>query len=149
MGNDNLGILLLCAFVRSLGQGIQTPAVGAFIPQIVPEKRLTRVNGFQSSVQSFVTLTSPMLSGALMTFAPLETLFFLDVITASISIVILFFFVKIPENEKTEIQVSEQKARSYFYDLKEGIKYIKNHRFMLRLMIFSAMLFFYSPLLRY
>jgi DHA3 family macrolide efflux protein-like MFS transporter len=97
LGINSYAILLICAFVRSIGQGVQTPAVGAFIPQIIPEKHLTKVNGFQGSIQSFVTLTSPMLSGALMSFAPLEIIFFLDVITALIGISIVFFFVKIPE----------------------------------------------------
>jgi DHA3 family macrolide efflux protein-like MFS transporter len=39
-GIDNYGILLICAFIRSVGQGVQTPAIGAFIPQIVPEEHL-------------------------------------------------------------------------------------------------------------
>ena len=96
-GIDHYGILLACALARSLGQGVQTPAVGAFIPEIVPEEQLTKINGFQGSIQSLVTLTSPMVSGALMSFAPLETLFLLDVVTALIGIGIVFFLVKAPK----------------------------------------------------
>jgi DHA3 family macrolide efflux protein-like MFS transporter len=146
MGIDSYGILLVCALVRSVGQGVQTPAVGAFIPQIVPKEHLTKINGFQSSIQSFVTLTSPMLSGALMTFAPLETLFFLDVTTAIIGICIVFFFVKVPVKETREQELSKQNSTAYFSDLKEGIKYIKNHGFVLRMIILSAITFFlYAP----
>jgi DHA3 family macrolide efflux protein-like MFS transporter len=145
-GIDNYWILLFCAFVRSIGQGVQTPAVGAFIPQIVPKEHLTKINGFQGSIHSFVTLTSPMLGGALMTLAPLETLFFLDVITAAIGICIVSFFVKIPEREKTELQIQEQKRSTYFYDLKEGLKYIKNHPYVLKLIILPAIyLFLFTP----
>jgi DHA3 family macrolide efflux protein-like MFS transporter len=143
-GIDNYGILLTCALVRSLGQGVQMPAVGAFIPQIVPQEHLTKINGFQGSIQSLVTLTSPMLSGALMTFAPLESLFFLDVITAVIGICIVFFFVKIPVKETTEPELQKQKSMAYFYDLKQGLKYIKNHGYVLRMIIISAVFLFMS-----
>jgi DHA3 family macrolide efflux protein-like MFS transporter len=134
-GIDNYGILLICAFARSLGQGVQTPAVGAFIPQIVPEEHLTKINGFQSSIQSFVNLTSPMISGALMTFAPLHILFFLDVVTAAIGICIVFFFVKVP---KTESQILEQKKADYFLELKDGLKYIKKYGYLYRIIIITA-----------
>lgn len=133
-GFDNFGILLVCAVVRSFGQGVQSPAVGAFIPEIVPEEHLTRINGIQSSIFSCVTLTSPMISGALMTFAPLELMFLLDVVTAAIGIGILFFFVKAPSNVK-----KEQAKLSYFHDLKEGLTYIKNHGYILRLCVFMAL----------
>jgi DHA3 family macrolide efflux protein-like MFS transporter len=137
-GIDNIGILLICAVVRSFGQGVQTPAVGAFIPQIVPEKYLTRINGIQSSIFSCVTLTSPMISGALMTFAPLEMMFLFDVITAAIGISILFFFVKAPPLAKKALQEQPdgQKGISYFHDLKEGLNYIKKHGYILSLCIF-------------
>lgn len=141
-GNDNYGILLVCAFVRSVGQGIQTPAVGAFIPEIVPGEHLTKINGFQSSINSFVTLTSPMLGGALMTFAPLEVLFFLDVVTAIIAICILFFFVKVPKKEEKELTVSAQSSTDYFGDLKEGLKYIKNHSLVIKVVFISAIYVF-------
>jgi DHA3 family macrolide efflux protein-like MFS transporter len=141
---DGIVILLLCAVVRSFGQGVQMPAVGSFIPDIVPQEQLTKINGFQSSIQSFITLTAPVISGALMTFAPLETLFFLDVITAIIGISIVLFFVKVPEKETpTE---TEHNGTAYFHDLKEGMKYIRKHRFILRMIIFTAIFtFFFAP----
>jgi DHA3 family macrolide efflux protein-like MFS transporter len=145
LGLGSLGILLLCAIVRSFGQGVQTPAVGAFIPQIVPAEHLTRVNGIQGSIQSCITLTTPMVSGALMAFAPLEMLFFLDVITAIIGISLLFFFVTVP-NMESPAQAQKQKKVEYYHDLKEGMKYIRNHKYVLRLIILSGVfMFFVSP----
>jgi DHA3 family macrolide efflux protein-like MFS transporter len=145
-GIDSTGILLLCAVVRSLGQGVQMPAVGAFIPDIVPREQLTKVNGIQSSVQSFTTLTAPAISGALMTFAPLEILFFLDVVTALIGISIVLFLVKAPQKEKTAPNTAVQKGTAYFHDLKEGIIYIRKHGYVLRMIVLSAVfLFLFSP----
>ncbi|GMO62184.1 MAG: MFS transporter [Treponemataceae bacterium] len=133
-GFDNFGVLLICAVARSFGQGVQSPAVSAFIPQIVPEEHLTKINGIQSSIFSCVTLTSPMLSGALMTFAPLEAMFLLDVVSAAIGIGILLFFVKAPSIVKKDAA-----KLSYFHDLKEGLAYIKKHGYILRLCIFMAL----------
>jgi DHA3 family macrolide efflux protein-like MFS transporter len=126
------------------------PAVGAFIPNIVPPEQLTKINGFQSSIQSFITLTSPAVSGAMMAFAPLETLFFLDVITAAIGISIVLFFVKVPEKEtpvhETSNDITEPAGAAYFHDLKEGMKYIRKHGYVLRMIILSAVfLFFFAP----
>lgn len=146
-GFEHYGILFACAVVRSIGQGVQTPAVGAFIPQIVPQEHLTKVNGIQNSIQSFSMLAAPMLSGALMTFAPLETLFFLDVITAAIGIGILFFLVKAPDAEHPAPDAPQgPKGAAYFHDLKAGMQYIRGHGYIFRMIILSAVfMIFVSP----
>jgi DHA3 family macrolide efflux protein-like MFS transporter len=71
-GFDHVGILLLCAVIRSFGQGVQNPALGAFLPQIVPKEHLTRINGLQGSIDSFTTLAAPAASGILMTLTSLD-----------------------------------------------------------------------------
>jgi DHA3 family macrolide efflux protein-like MFS transporter len=151
-GVDSIGLLLFCAVIRSLGQGVQMPAAGSFIPDIVPQGQLTKINGLQSSIQSFTTLTAPAISGALMAFAPLETLFFLDVITALIGISIVLFFVKPPmaaqrpQGEKPIPDTEGGKGAAYFHDLKEGMRYIRKHGYVLRMIILSALfLFFFAP----
>ncbi|MDR1938911.1 MAG: MFS transporter [Tannerellaceae bacterium] len=144
-GIDLVGILLACAAIRSFGQGVQTPAVGAFIPQIVPQEHLTRINGLQSSIQSFIFLMAPMISAALMSFVSLEILFFLDVVTAAIGISLVAFFVKVPQGEKPVAETGEPKG-NYWHDLREGIRYIKQHGYILQLMALTAVfLFFFAP----
>ncbi|MDR2632366.1 MAG: MFS transporter [Treponema sp.] len=146
-GFDSIDILLCCAVIRSLGQGVQMPAVGAFIPDMVPQEHLTKINGIQSSIQSFITLTAPAVSGAMMAFDSLETLFFLDVITALIGIGIVLFFVKTPDKETPVPDAAEHKGPAYFYDLKDGMHYIKKHGYVLRMLVFSGIfLFFCAPL---
>jgi DHA3 family macrolide efflux protein-like MFS transporter len=146
-GVENIiGILLLCTAIRSFGQGIQMPAVSAFVPDIVPSEHLMKINGIQSSIQSFITLAAPAAGCAIMAFAPLETLFFLDVITAIIGISIVLFFVKIPEKEKSAPDATAQKGAAYFQDFKEGMKYIRKHGHILRIIILSAVfLFLFAP----
>ncbi len=66
MGYDSVWLIFAASAIRALGSGIQTPAIGAFIPQFVPEKKLIKVNATNSTIQSMVTLVAPMLSGALL-----------------------------------------------------------------------------------
>jgi DHA3 family macrolide efflux protein-like MFS transporter len=142
MGYTHFGILLICTGIRALGQGVQMPAVGAVIPQIVPAEHLTRVNGIHGSVQALCTFASPMLGALLMSLFPLYILFLFDVVTAAIGISILFFFVKVPSLES----LAEKADIHYFHDLKEGLRYIRGNEFVLRLLIFQAVfLIFVSP----
>jgi len=53
--------------------------IRAFLPQIVPEEKLTKVNATNGTLQSLVLLVSPMFSGALLTITTIEVIFFIDV----------------------------------------------------------------------
>lgn len=141
LGFQNIWLLLACAAVRALGQGVQTPAVSSFIPLIVPEPRLTKINGINSSIQSFTMLVAPMASGALLSFASIQIIFFLDVITALVGISIVFFFVKIPPANTANQTTSGSTGVNYFHDLKAGIKYIATHRYILRMILLSTVFF--------
>ncbi|GHT98569.1 MFS transporter [Spirochaetia bacterium] len=143
-GFEHMGILLACAAIRALGQGVQSPAVSALIPQLVPEEHLTKVNGINSSIQAFVMLVSPMASGVLLTFAPIEYIFFIDVITAAIGISIVFFLVKVPVLPAKTTDSENSKGISYFHDLKAGFSYIAKHGLVLRLILFSGVFMFFS-----
>ena len=49
--------------LRSLGAGIQSPAVNAAIAQIVPKDHLMRYNGMNSSMQAAVQFFAPAVAG--------------------------------------------------------------------------------------
>ncbi|MDF2545146.1 MAG: transporter [Anaerosolibacter sp.] len=138
LGYDSLGLLFVMSAFRAIGSGIQTPAIGAFIPQIVPEDQLTRVNGINGSIQAMVMLISPMLSGALLTMATIETIFFIDVFTAAIAVLVLLFFLKVPAHTKAQ----NQEKIDYFKDLQAGIIYIRNQAYVRKFFVFCAFFFF-------
>jgi len=138
LGYDSLWLLFVTSVVRSFGAGIQMPAVNAFIPQMVPEDMLTKVNSINGSIQSFVTLISPMISAALLTMTTIELIFFIDVITAMIALTILLFFLQVPVHAKA----LQTKTGNYFVDLREGVAYIKNHDYVKRFFLFGAFFFF-------
>lgn len=138
MGYGSIPLLFVMSALRAVGSGIQTPAIGAFIPQLVPEEQLTRVNGINGSIQSMIMLLSPMLSGALLTMATIEAIFFIDVITAAVAVAVLLFFLKVPVHAKAQ----SSQGVSYFKDLHEGVLYIRDHKYVRKFFIFCAFFFF-------
>jgi DHA3 family macrolide efflux protein-like MFS transporter len=133
-GMDNIWLLLVCLAARSVGQGVQSPAVGALIPQLVPEEHLMRANGIYQSIMSVSLIGSPALGGVLLTFAPIQTVLFVDVVTAAIGISILAFLVKVPKRAVEEQKRSDKPA--YFHEMLEGIRYIGERRYMKHLFVF-------------
>ena len=142
LGIENLWILLLCSVARSLGQGVQMPAINSLIPQIVPSEHLIRVNGINSMIMSVSMLGTPALAGALLTFFPIQFLLYIDVITATAGILILLFFVIVPNPVKADAQ----EKLSVFSDLNDGLRYIMDHPFLKRFFIIVALFtFFLAP----
>lgn len=136
-GYNSLWMLFVASAVRSVGSGVQSPAISAFLPQLVPEDKLTKVNATNSSIQSLVMLVSPMISGALLNMATIESIFFIDVITAAIAVSILLLFLKVPSHAKA----LEKQKTSYFSDMVEGYNYIKNHGYVKRFFVFCAIFY--------
>jgi DHA3 family macrolide efflux protein-like MFS transporter len=138
LGYRDIWLLFLVSAVRALGTGVQIPAVGAFLPQIVPEDKLTRINGINNSLQSAITLVSPMISGVLMSVSPIEVIFFIDVSTAAIAIAAMLWLVRVPPHEKA----LQKQETGYFRDFVSGFLYISKHPFIWQFFIFSAVFFF-------
>lgn len=137
MGYDATWLLFVMAAIRAMGTGIQTPAVGAILPQIVPKEQLTRVNGINGSVQAVIMFVSPIVSAALLTMATIEAIFFIDVITAALAIGTLLMFFNIPAHQKA----AEQQNTSYLDDMKKGVIYVRNHAFLKKFFLFFSVFF--------
>ena len=137
IGYDFLWLFFAVSAIRALGTAVHTPTVSAILPQLVPEDQLTKVNALNGSIMSFVMLIAPVLSGALLTMASIQTILFIDVITAAIAIMILILFVKVPTHAKA---LSEQ-TLSYFSDMRKGFDYIKEHDFVKNYFVFCAFFF--------
>lgn len=137
-GRRSIWILLATSAIRAFGAGIQMPAVGAILPQIVPEKELTRINGLNGSIQAVVMLVSPMISGALYQFAPMEGIFLIDIVTAALAIAILVLLLQVPTHEKA----SQEQVSAYLQDMRLGFRYIQNHAFIKRLFLYFSLAFF-------
>jgi DHA3 family macrolide efflux protein-like MFS transporter len=134
-GIDSIVLLMVAAAIRALGQGVQQPAVSSLIPFIVPEDKLLKINGINGSIQSGIFILSPIVSASLMALAPLKILFLIDVVTASIAIIILYFLVKTP---RTVSKIEKAEKTSHLRDMINGLIYIKSQKYLYILVILST-----------
>ncbi|MEG0240619.1 MFS transporter [Anaerorhabdus sp.] len=139
-GHKNIWVLFLVLMIRSAGAGLQTPAVNAVLPQIVPQENLMKVNGIMSTCNSIMMFLSPAVSGAILSIFSLEVTLFIDVITAVIG-VSLTYGVRI---QKLTEKVN--KDQTMIQTMKEGFQFIKTNKFVLNLLIFQMVsMFMISP----
>jgi DHA3 family macrolide efflux protein-like MFS transporter len=142
-GYKAIWLLFVASAIRSFGSGIQMPSVGAILPQLAPQDKLMKINGVNSSIISGITLVSPLISGALLSFTAIEIIFFIDVVTAAVAIAILILLLHIPVLAKA----ADGQKTGYFKDIKEGLTYINKHSFVKTIFIFNAIYFvLVSPL---
>jgi DHA3 family macrolide efflux protein-like MFS transporter len=134
-GVTDLWVILVAVGVRSIGAGVQTPAVQAMIPQIAPADRLMRVNGIFQTVQSALALLAPAIAGVVFGAFGIVPVFFIDVVTAVIGIGLLALVV-VP----TLAEVAER-TTGFREDLVEGARFIWHHAFVRWLMIVFAVIF--------
>ncbi|MDL2318517.1 MFS transporter [Eubacteriales bacterium OttesenSCG-928-A19] len=139
-GYREIWLLLAVSTVRALGGAVQTPAVNALLPDLVPEEQLTRVNGLNGSIQSLLSLASPALAGALLNIVgSIELIFFIDVITAAIAVVIMLRFLRVPARERAE---TEAERGGYFREMREGMAYARKHPYLMHLLGFTVVICF-------
>ena len=116
-----LSALLAMSAIRSLGAGIQTPAVNAVIPQVVPKEQLMRYNGINASMQAVVNFAAPAAAGVVFAVSTLRTTLMIDIVTAVIGSAILSCLT-LPDQEKPK------ESQTLLSDMITGIRYALNNR---------------------
>ncbi len=140
-GGSALTAILIVSAVRSLGSGVQTPAVNAMLPQFVPEENLSRVNGINGTIQSAVQFVSPVAAGALMAAGPFHNLLLIDVATAVVGIGLLAA-IRIPRHLPT----AKSEGDSLLSEMVQGIRFTWNHPFLRQLLAtYGAYIFLNVP----
>jgi DHA3 family macrolide efflux protein-like MFS transporter len=110
--------------VRSLGGALHYPAMAASTPLMVPEDKLTRVNGLNQTLQGLNAMVAPPAGALLISVLPTQNILMIDVATAMIAISPLLFF-SIPQPVRKEISQVEAKP-SLLQDLQEALVYMRS-----------------------
>ncbi|GAB6938521.1 MFS transporter [Isoptericola variabilis] len=128
-GVDDLWLIYVALAVRSTFAGIQTPAVNAMVPQIVPASQLIRINGINQSIQSGMMLLAPVVAAAIYASFDIVAVFFVDVVTAvlGIGMLLLVTVPRLVRHDATTPGGSAPEKPSYFGDLAAGVRYIRGH----------------------
>ena len=135
MGYKELWILFAVLIVRSSGTGLQTPTVNSIIPTIVPKEKLMKINGINSTLGSLMMFLSPVVSGAILSVATLEVTLLIDVVTAIIGVLVTLTVFIAATNK-------EDKESSYLNEIKNGFLYLKENKFIRKLLLFQILILF-------
>ena len=111
-----LSALLVISIVRSIGAGVQTPAVNAVIPHLVPAEYLMKYNGINATIQSIVQFIAPAVAGTVLSIGTFRSTLFIDIVTALIGIGLLSCIL-LPKQEVANDNIS------VFSEIKAGIHY--------------------------
>ena len=139
LANTSLIAIVVVSIIRSIGTGIQTPTVNSMIPLLVPEDKLMKSNGVNSSIQSVIQFASPLVAGGILVLGSISNILFIDVITAAIGVSILSFI----KMEQKSIQKIEEKA-STINDIKEGIRFSISDKLIGKLLLIYGIFIFLS-----
>ena len=110
--------------VRALGGAFHFPAMSASTPLMVPQDQLTRVNGLNQTLQGINGLIAPPIGALLISLLPTQSVLLIDVGTAMLAILPLFF-VAIPQPKRHEDRGQKEKP-SLMQDVREGLAYVRS-----------------------
>ena len=131
-----LSLLLIMSVIRSACAGIQTPAVNATLPHLVPQESLMRYNGINTTMQSIANFAAPAAAGVVLSFSTLGSALLIDVTTAIVGISI-FACVAVPKGESKE-------SSSVLADMKSGACYAVSNKILKTLLITYGFFIFFS-----
>ncbi|MDP3446881.1 MAG: MFS transporter [Eubacteriales bacterium] len=127
--NTVLIALLVTSVIRSIGAGVQLPAVNATTPLLVPEEHLMRVNGINATLQSIIQFATPAAAAAILTLGTLRSTLFIDIATAAVGIGLLSCIL-LPKQQSTT-----QEQQPVLSDVKSGLNYIRTEGFLAKLLL--------------
>jgi DHA3 family macrolide efflux protein-like MFS transporter len=110
-------------FVRATGGAFHWPAMQASTSLMVPEKHLSRVAGLNQVLQGLAAIAAPPLGALLLDTLPMQAVLAIDIVTAGLAIVPLFF-VHVPQPART-VAAEGVSRGSVIADLREGLRFLR------------------------
>ena len=107
---------------RAVGEGFHWPAMEASTSLMVPSEQLTRVAGLNQTVKGALNIVGAPLGALLMGLLPLYGVMLVDVGTAALAILPLFF-VHVPQPARAPKPTAQKP--SVWTDIREGLRYIR------------------------
>jgi DHA3 family macrolide efflux protein-like MFS transporter len=123
--------------IRAVGQGFHWPAMQASTTMMVPKRHLARVGGLNQAMRGAVEVGGGPLGSLLLEILPFHWIMGIDVVTALLAILPLFF-VHIPQ----PTGAAERRKLTLWQDVRLGWKYLWGWPGMSLLLIMSMMVNF-------
>jgi len=137
---QNVWLVLGINTFRASLFAFQYPTVSSLVPTMVPQDKLSRINGINFLFSGVIISIGPLLAATLLAFFTINQIFFVDIITFLIALV-PFLLIKIPKVH----QVTEEAAKkSMFKDFKTGLLAIKMVPGLFAMIVFAMIWNFIS-----
>ena len=132
--------------LRAIGGSFHWPAMQASTSLMVPKEHLSRVAGLNQTIQGALNIVCPPLGALLLGVLPLHSIMMIDVTTAALAILPLFF-VHIPQPQRVApVALAEGNKPSLWDDVREGLRYIWNWPGVMAMLIMATMInFLFNP----
>jgi DHA3 family macrolide efflux protein-like MFS transporter len=139
-GTVSLVLVFALLTLRGIFQAFHAPTVSAIIPSMVPEDKLSRINGLSYLLNGIMTLIGPVIAALLLGLWQIYHILWIDVATFLVALFPLLL-IKIPAVRK------ERGKSSFRKEFVEGFTFIKNARGLLPLlMLATALNFLLTPM---
>ena len=120
--------------VSGLMNTVQQPASDVAMTIITPKKYYQKTSGMRSFSNSLITILNPMLSTAIFSFAGMDAVIYIDLLTFAVAFLALLFGVKIISTEKEN---SSDKT-AFLETVISGLDYLRKNKLILTLILFLA-----------
>ncbi len=119
--------------LNGLMNTFQQPAADVAVSLLTPEKYYQRVGGLKAFSYSINSFLAPVFAAAVMSTAGMEFVIVFDLLTFTIAFLTLALFIKIPNKD-----VGEEIKESILKSAGDGIRFLRNNRGILDLILFLA-----------
>jgi MFS transporter, DHA3 family, macrolide efflux protein len=108
--------------IRSMGGTFHWPAMQSSTSLMVPKEHLSRIAGWNQTLQGLVSIVSPPAGAVLISLIPTQGVLMIDVTTALLAIIpLLFIAIPLPARQMAE---NGEHETSYWQDVRAGFTYI-------------------------
>ena len=126
--------------VVGITNAFQQPAAAVATGKLVPKDKISNVSGMNSFSQNLIVIFSPMLAAAFYAAGGLRVILMVDLATFDLAFCVLLFVITIPEQPERAAYTSP------FSGAVEGLRFLKQERGLLYIMLTMALINFFSRL---
>ncbi len=122
-GQAQIWHIYILMFIRSVAGAFHSNAMMASTSLMVPKEHLARIQGLNQMLWGGMSVFSAPLGALLLELLPLQGILAIDVITAVVAIVPLFF-IAVPQPERRTMVAAEEGKSGFWQDFVSGLRYV-------------------------
>lgn len=127
--------------LNGLMNSVQSPASDVAATLLTPEKHYQKTSAMRYFSNSLVSIITPVLAAAIVSFAGLDAVIAFDLATFAVAFTVLLFFIKIPE-----VPQNESSKETLLQSAKGGISYLGRNKGLLCMILFLSAINFIASI---